>query len=75
MANAPASRARSIRASEELWDAVDERAKADDVSVSDVVRAALLEYLDDVEDVAPVAGRADGRPVRSGRGNTSGGRA
>ena len=42
---APASRARAIRASDELWEAADKRAEADDVSVSDVVRAALLKYL------------------------------
>lgn len=76
MANVPRSKPRAIRASDELWAAVDKRAKDDDVSVSDVVRAALLEYLGaEVEDVVPVAGREDGRPVRSGRSRPRDGRA
>lgn len=68
MANAPKSKPRAIRASDELWAAVDARAERDDVSVSDVVRSALLDYLgSDAEGVTPVTGREDGRAVRSGR--------
>lgn len=68
MANVARSKARAIRASDDLWEAVDARAESDNVSVSDVVRAALLAYLKvDPEKVVPVAGREDGRKVRSGR--------
>lgn len=68
MANAPKSKPRAVRASDELWAAVDARAERDNVSMSDVVRSALLKYLgSDAEGVAPVAGRKDGRAVRSGR--------
>ena len=42
MANAPRSKPRAVRASDELWAAVDARAERDNVSVSDVVRSALL---------------------------------
>lgn len=68
MANRPASRARAIRASDDLWKAVDSRAEKDNVSVSDVVRTAVVQYLGpDAEGLAPVTGREDGRPVRAGR--------
>jgi predicted transcriptional regulator len=67
MANVARSKPRAIRASDDLWAAVDKRAKADNVSTSDVVRAALAAYLKiDPEKTPLVTGRED-RNVRSGR--------
>jgi len=50
-----------------VWAAVDARAEADNVSASDVVRAALAAYLKIDESTDLVAGREDGRKVRTGR--------
>jgi len=46
---APGVRLRNVALHDELWQAVRDRAKADDVRLVDVVRSALAEYLTHTE--------------------------
>lgn len=52
---------RSLRISDELFQALRKRATDDGVTTSEVVRKALVEYLD-VHDIRGVAGRRDREP-------------
>ncbi len=45
MANKPATPARAVRISDEVWAAAQARAKKDGVTTTDVVRRALVKYL------------------------------
>ena len=61
------NRMKSFRISDEIWDRVHERAARDGVNNSDVVRMALLQYLNlpDPSGLAPTShDRRSGRPAR-----------
>jgi antitoxin component of RelBE/YafQ-DinJ toxin-antitoxin module len=46
MANQPKTTARAVRISDEVWEAAKARAEKDGVTTTDVVRRALVKYLD-----------------------------
>ena len=45
MANQPATKARAVRISDDVWEAAQARADRDGVTTTDVVRRALIRYL------------------------------
>jgi hypothetical protein len=46
VANTPKTPVRAVRISDDVWDAAKERAEKDGVTRTDVVRRALVEYLE-----------------------------